>query len=272
MAFRDDYWALERKFIGQVEKDRRCGAESSFVHNIEPSGPVDFVLIAMEPSTGVPGAADPPSTGASKKNINFLWSAEDFIFHYCVRKYLCGSGQTYHLTDLSKGSMTVKDAGAEREGRYKTWFPLLEEELCLVGKPGKTRVIAVGNVVWNFLKDKGLCRSIQSVLHYTRTAAPHRRRKVDECWTARCGKEASGKWRPHFDEFCRGLDEKEFEATVRSVLEEASMDENAIRHRLMGPGSKSGLTHSRKMLMFYYKLRFEELRLSDDIILHFGEK
>ena len=254
-------------------EDRKHGAKSSFVYNLEPSGPVDFVLIAMEPSTGVPGEADPELTDpAKKKDMNFVWSAEDFIFHYCIRNYLCGSKQTYHPSDLSKGSMTVRDAGAERERRYERWFPLLEEELRLVAKPGETRVIAIGNVVEDFLQDRNLCRRMQSVLHYTRTAAGHRKRKVDECWTARYGEEASGKWTSRFNEFCEGIDGDEFEETVRSVVEEAKMDEAVIYHRLKGPGSKSGLTTSRRMLMFYYKLRFEELRCSEDIVFRLDER
>ena len=268
MDFRGDYLALERKFIEQVEKDRDLGMESTFVPNMEPAGPVDFVLIAMEPSTGVPGAANPRSIGDSKKkNINFLWSAEDFIFHYCVRKYLCESSQTYHLTDLSKGSMTVRDAGAERERRYKRWFPLLKEELRLVDKPNSTRIIAIGNVVRYFLKKKCLCDSIESVLHYTRTAAGHRKRKVAEVWCAKYGKEAAGEWISHYKEFCEEIDGDEFEATVRCVLVKAEMDESVISHRLSGPGNRARLTDPRKMLMFYYKLTFEYLRHLEDIVL-----
>ena len=268
MDFKDRYLELEQKFIEQVKRDRKCGVEkSSFVPNMEPSGPVDFVLIAMEPSTGVPGSAGPPSSGGSKRSMNFLWSAEDFIFHYCVRKYLCGNGQTYHLTDLSKGSMSVRDAGAERQRRYERWFPLLEEELNLVSKPDGTRIIAVGNVVRDFLKDKHLCDSMQSVLHYSRTAAAHRKKKAFALWSAKYAKNDEVKFYSHFDEFCEGLDGDELEATVRSILRKAKMDESVVSHRLRGPGNKARLTNSRKMLMFYYKLKFEELRHSENIVL-----
>ena len=63
MTFSEQYLALEEKFHHQVEKDRQeCGIESWFVHNIEPEGPViDFVLVAMEPSSGISGKAPPCS-------------------------------------------------------------------------------------------------------------------------------------------------------------------------------------------------------------------
>jgi hypothetical protein len=47
---------------------------------------------------------------------NHVWSYdfveerahEDFILHFCVRRYLCGPAQQYHITDFSKGAMLVE--------------------------------------------------------------------------------------------------------------------------------------------------------------------
>ena len=51
MSFSKQYAALEVKFKEQVKKDNEdFGLKSRFLANIAPKGPVDYVLIAMEPS------------------------------------------------------------------------------------------------------------------------------------------------------------------------------------------------------------------------------
>ena len=91
----------------------------------------------MEPSTGVPGK-DVKSLPQTARN--FSWSVEDFILHYCLREYLCQDGETYHLTDLAKGGMTIRLAGEQRQARYDRWYPLIEKELRLLTKQGGTRL------------------------------------------------------------------------------------------------------------------------------------
>ena len=252
MTFREQYLALEEEFRQQVEKE-----ESSFVHNIEPRGPVDFVLVAMEPSLGVRQKKDEYPEYSSEIERNFTWSTEDFILHFCIREYLCKGQQTYHLTDLSKGGMATRDAGKDRTKRYERWYPLLKKELQLVAKPGETRIIAIGNVVRDFLTDKHLCESLKTILHYAPTAAGHRNRKIQP-------------WKESFPKFREEFDGSALEESVEEVLKEAKM-ELYIDHRLKVPGSKSKLTPSRMMLIFYYKNRFEELRTADHIILKFKD-
>ena len=245
--------ALEDKFRQQVEKDREYGIKSSFVRNIEPQGPVDFVLVAMEPSTGVKLKKDEYPEESRQIERNFCWSTEDFILHFCIREYLCQAGQTYHLTDLSKGGMAVKKAKENPRPKYERWYPLLKKELQLVEKPGETRIIAIGNVVRDFLRDKHLCKNLETILHYAPTAAGHRNRKIQP-------------WKESLPKFREQFDRSAFEESVVDVLKEAKM-ESYIGHRLKVPGSKSKLTQSRMKLIFYYKNRFEELRTADHIIL-----
>ena len=141
--------------------------KGSYLPNFAPSGPVDYVLVAMEPSTGVSGGHDGGDSGPA---LNFSWSVDDFILHYCVRRYLCRSGESYHLTDLSKGSTTVKDAGVRRRAGYERWYPLLRDELALLNKAGRTRLITAGRVVEDFLSRKGLCEQVERVLRYGRAS------------------------------------------------------------------------------------------------------
>lgn len=254
MTFKEQYRALEGEFRKQIENDKKHGVKSKLVHNIEPKEPVDFVLIGMEASTGVPGEGGQSTEDKGQVERNFAWSTEDFILHHCIRNYLCQTGETYYLTDLSKGSMTVDKAGEGRQCRYKRWYPLLKKELRLVAKPRKTRVTAIGNEVEGFLKKKKLCQRVQKVLHYSPQTVPHRRRAIKS-------------WKDGFRAFCEEDHGEAFEETVRAVLQDADMD-SYICDRVSGRGNRSKLTNSRLMLMFYYKNRFAELRDSDDIILN----
>ena len=206
----------------------------------------------MEPSTGVPGKE---IKSLPKIPRNFSWSVEDFILHYCVREYLCQDGDTYHLTDLAKGGMTIKLADEQRQARYDRWHPMLKDELRLLNKPGRTRLIAVGKVVADFLKGKGLCERVEKVLHYARTAASYRDKAIQP-------------WHEHYDKFSQTVDKDKdaFGESIENVLKDAGM-KSYIRYR--PEGSKSyELTESRKKLMFYYKNRFGELRDASYIVLN----
>ena len=256
MAFSEKYAALECEFKEQVARDNvELGIKSSYVHNFIPTGPVDYVLIAMEPSTGVPGRKDRKDPDQTARN--FAWSVEDFILHYCIREYLCRDGETYHLTDLAKGGMSTRLAGKERQRRYERWYPILKRELQLLTKPKGTRVIAIGKVVADFLKEKPVCERMERILHYARTAARYRDPGIE-------------RWRVQFPQFSRSVDKDAFQGSIEEVLHDAGMD-SYIPYRPEG-GKSYGLTESRKKLMFLYKNRFSELRDASHIVLNFEDQ
>lgn len=179
MTFGEKYAALERGFKRQGEKDNKeLGIKSLFLPNIRPEGPVDFVLLAQEPSLGGGGLAK-GGEKIKQGDWNFSGSFEDFILHFCIREYLCQGGKNYHLTDLAKGAMAVKVAGLKPEVRYDRWYRLLEKELRLVAKPG-ARVILIGGKVEDFLKDKKLDWSRSRILHYSQQAAGFRGKAAKE--------------------------------------------------------------------------------------------
>jgi hypothetical protein len=125
-----------------------------FLPNPEPEGPVHYVFICMEPSLGRwARSADEARSKVEAGFRNFLYSIEDYIFHFSIRRYLCKSTERYHITDLSKGAMLVQRAGPAREDRYDRWYPLLEDEINLVATPNAC-IVAVGKIVSRYLKRK----------------------------------------------------------------------------------------------------------------------
>ena len=142
-----------------------------FLPNPQPLGPVEYVFVCMEPSLGRwARSADEARSKVEAGFQNFISSIEDFIFHFCIRQYLCEPTQRYHLTDLSKGAMLVERAGVARTQRYDKWYGLLVEELDLVATSG-SGIFAVGNAVAQYLERRGFPRPFTKVIHYSGLAA-----------------------------------------------------------------------------------------------------
>ena len=240
MSFSEQYATLEYKFKEQVKKDNEdCGIESCFLANVAPKAPVDYILVAMEPSR--------PANIANIKN--FAVSIEDFILHFCAKEYLCKGTPTYHITDLSKGAMRVSDASSSpalRYERYKRWYSLLCEEIKLVARPNAV-VIAIGTPVERFLrKQQCLGQLAGRILHYSWSASRYRPRK-------------SKRYPEQFSEFEKTVNMSHIEKTVRRVMEGAELGPSEPEKTLKRLQNGSGLTKSRKQLMFTYKCQFEKL-------------
>ena len=228
ITFEQAYANLEEEFRHRVVMDEeRWGVESVYLPTVVPSGPVDFVLVAMEPSMGtqskeeVQGRID---AGAR----NFCNSTEDFILHFCARNYLCQIGETYHVTDLAKGAMPTKAKAAGNAGKYEDWYPLFEKELGLIAKPN-ARIISIGKAVGQFLSEKGLRGHAGTILHYSPQAIRHRRRAI-------VGREA---------------EYAQFASSLHELPQGRGWSE---------PKEAIPLSESRKQLVFNYKVSFECLR------------
>lgn len=241
MTFRERVRDLERRFSSLAERDG-----SVYLPNFMPTGPVDYVLIGMEPSLGAWG----PRPAEARAKIaagfrNFMWSLEDFILHTSARQYLCEPGQTYHLTDISKGAMLVERANLDRAARYARWFPLLVQEIELVAKP-HAKVIPVGKAVAQNLWALGFARALDPILHYSGQAGRARRAAV-------AGQEAA------FRVFASSV-------TLPSVLTAASLTlrENDVPAGLIDSTLSrlrhAELTESRMRLLFTYKVALEAIR------------
>ena len=216
-----------------------------FLPNPEPSGPVDYALICMEPSLG--RWAPTPQIATESINAgfrNFIYSLEDFILHFCANRYLCAKSERYFVTDVSKGAMLVVRAGKDRVERYNRWHSLLNEELALLLRDSG-RVIAVGNAVKKHFIDRGI-RDFATIMHYSGQAAAGRNAAI-------VGRE------DEYEEY-RGT------VTLRDVIDNADEYMRScaipagIRSDALNRLSAADLTDSRRKLMFIYKTAFEEIR------------
>src|SRR5260370_37709699 len=140
--FHAAYRELEMRMKALAEADGDV-----FLPTAEPEGPAHYVLIAMEPSLrGWARSADEARKKVEAGFRNFLFSVEVIILHFCIRRYLCGPGEGYHITDLSKGAMLVDHAGQDRFDRWDRCDPLLQEEIDLVATQNAD-IVAIGKVV-----------------------------------------------------------------------------------------------------------------------------
>jgi hypothetical protein len=241
MSFVTQMRDIEQKFAGAAAADGDV-----YLPNLTPSGPVDAVLIGMEPSLGRWARTPAEATAKIAAGFrNFIRSPEDFILHHATRRYLCSVGETYHVTDISKGAMTVERARVDRRERYDRWAALLIEELQLIAKPD-AHVIAIGRDVGAFLKRHGLDRGVTSIMHYSPLANAARNASV-------MGRETE------FRAFSETL-------SMQDILDVAAdiMRENAVPHAMSAETiaglHKATLSESRKKLAFIYSTDFKKLR------------
>ncbi len=217
-----------------------------FLPNPEPLGTVQYVLICMEPSLGSwARSAEEARSRVEAGFKNFLFSIEDFILHFCVRRYLCGPAERYHITDFSKGAMLVDHAGLARIQRYDRWYALLQEEIDICASPS-AGIVAVGNDVAQHLARRGFRRPFTRVIHYSGQAGLARSAGV-------VGREDS------FQAFSGSVSLEDVVATAEAVLKAAHVP-SEIRDDTLSRLAKSQLTTSRQQLIFDYKVAFEKIR------------
>jgi len=217
-----------------------------FLPNVAPEGPVDFVLVCMEPSAG--RWATTPEKAKAKVAAgfrNFVSSTEDFILHFCASHYLCQDREDYHITDLSKGAMSVKTAGIARVERYDRWYDLLLQELRLILRPGAD-VVAVGRAVAEHLERKALPWPFTRIIHYSGQAAASRLAGI-------------ATRRHEFSAFSSSVTLSDILRSAEAVLAKARMP-NEARGSILSRLAKASLSESRLALIFNYKMAFEGIR------------
>ncbi len=163
---------LENDFYRMViEESIKDEIQSFYMPNPPICTTPEFCLIGMEPSLKWMEKEKRLLKNPSKfpeelrfERMNFLFSEEDFILHYCAFHYLCKGEYKYYVTDISKGAMLTKNAGKQRTDRYRRWLPLLEEELEILGNPMK---ISIGKAPADFLQKNNVAVH-SSIMHYSK--------------------------------------------------------------------------------------------------------
>lgn len=233
---------LEQEFVAAAAVDGDV-----YLPNFTPYGPVDAVLIGMEPSLGG-GTPVEVAAKIAAGYRNFMWSPEDFILHYAARRFLCSVGATYHITDISKGAMTVEKAHIDRHARYARWGALLDKEVRLIAKPG-AHIIAIGRDVCRFLERNCLYSDVTSILHYSPRAITARNAAVR-------GQEAE------FRTFADMLSMQDIVDVAVELMRENSIAD-AMVEEVIARLRKANLSESRKKLAFIYSTAFAKLREGD---------
>lgn len=219
-----------------------------YLPNPEPSRPVEYLLIGMEPSLGRWARSREEADAKVDAGFrNFVSSIEDFILHFCVGQYLCSGSESYHITDLSKGAMLVERAGVARRERYERWYGLLLEEVALVAAPDAA-VFAVGKEVAKHLTARPFSKPFTAVIHYSGLAGSARAAGI-------VGHESE------FEEFRASVRLESILATAEGVLTTSLPPK--FRDETLTRLERTELSDSRKQLAFNYKLAFERHKLRD---------
>ena len=240
-SFAAGYTELETTFRRLAEEDN-----TTYLPNPAPHGPVDFIFIAMEPSMGRwARSAEDTKHWVSHGFRNFLLSIDDFILHYSIRRFLCRAGRAYHITDVSKGPMFVRQARHNRWARWDRWYASLVQEIALVGKPDAT-ILALGEEVALFLRRKGFNSLNGTTLHPSGNAAAYRKRAVE-------GREAE------FTRFAASVTIDDIVKVAEDATIEARFPE-WMRQQILGRLLNRDLSLSQKQLLFTYEVYFEAFR------------
>lgn len=224
-------------------KDFANQNDEIYVPNIVPDSPTDYIFICMEPSLGEWGKNRDEAESKLRDGFrNFLDGFNTMVLHFAIRNYLCLDNQTYHITDLSKGAMLVKDADNNRIERYENWYPLLLHEMNLVASTN-VKVFAIGSHVVNFLQKKQFPWDFTQLIHYSGQAVSHWDKVVKER-------------EEDFKLFKDTVTYEDFLNSAKSVVESSKVP-LSIKEPVLKKMCKSNLTLSRLKLMFNYKLIFD---------------
>jgi hypothetical protein len=214
-----------------------------YVPNPRPVAPSDYVFIAMEPSTSGLGS-DTMASWVAAGYRNFRFSIDDFCLHFVAREYLCAPGQTYHITDISKGAGLVRGADSNRRVRWGRWYPLLQREIELVAKPDAT-VFTLGGKVTDFLTNQALGRPLVRILHFSASARGARKLAI-------VGREAE------FEAFSTTVSIGDIRSLAETILIGDQFPPYMQRRIL--EGLPVALARTQKELLFAWKIVFDARR------------
>jgi len=243
----NEHVSLNASFAALESRMKQLAADDgdTYLPNVLPCSPADYIFIGMEPSLGSwAGNAGSKAEEMLRDGFrNFHWSMDDFVLHHSIERFL--PGKTYHITDVSKGAMMVQSAKIDRTNRYANWLPLLVDELKLLASANAI-YFSVGRAVIECLQQLGFPFPLHQVLHFSSQASPSRKRALQ-------GREKE------FQSFEKTISANDILATAGDRLDRSGMS-TTLKERILSRLSRSGpLSESRKMLAFTYKTQFERV-------------
>lgn len=166
------------KSIIENIKSKNMGCKAAYIPSFIPEKPVDYIFIGMEPSFGWWAKDEEIANDMVGKGfVNFLWSIEDFLFHFTINKFLSSN---YYITDISKIAMTVENANVLRKEMYPKWIEHLKKEIDIVGSENK-KIIFIGRQVESWLLDYMKDYDVKGrIVHFSRQAGRTRKSIAEE--------------------------------------------------------------------------------------------
>ncbi len=235
---------FNEKCIEQVKQDNdKFKIKSVFLPNPAICSKPEYCLIAMEP---LDKDLDLLKRKIDKGYQNFVEGYEELILHYSAYSHLGDEGFNYYITDLTKGSMTSKDAKKSKKERWPKWQELLKEEMALLGNPKR---IAIGKGVNRFMNNKKSILSTDDyILHYS--GANNGRRAKEYGFINNKSPRGS------LDSYCKDIDEGKFqEFVMKKFIKRFGYERvNEVEREI-----QKELTDARRKLYALYRHNFESL-------------
>lgn len=245
----------EAQLVEQIRGEIRLSepdALVAYLPNFMPPTKVEYIVLAMEPSMAWAKTEEEAQKQVKTGYRNFMHSWEDFLLHHCLKTYL----PSYHITDVSKAAMTVKNAGIWRDRLYPQWLDLLRQEIELVGTENAV-IIPLGAKVEEYLEGKILPKpTAAKMMHFSGNAAKYR-------------KDIPSEFPEEYGEFSKDQTTQMLlesaEERLKTLFQaenqifESPIPQKLITDRISYLSKKAGASESRKQLMFTYFKQLNEI-------------
>lgn len=229
-----------------IEKIRSNGKDFPVVYlpNFMPDQEVDYIFVAMEPSFGKWSSVSQANNLINLGFRNFMLSKEDFLLHFAINNYLSSK---YHITDVSKLAMKIKDAGDVRDVMYDHWLPYLESEIDVLSSKS-CKIISIGAKPSNELKKIFTTRYIYKIIHFSGAARGAREKYYERNI-------------PRFSQFISEFNKEEVlifsETFLKKKITNITVQDFIYKSGFM---NLVNINDSDLKLLFSYKMEFEKIK------------
>lgn len=215
-----------------------------YLPNFMPENEVDYFFVAMEPSFGKWESVENAKHLISNGFRNFIFSKEDFLLHYSIKKYLKAN---YHITDVSKTAMKVKDADQARKFMYNFWGEYLKLEIETL-RSKEAKIIAIGGKSEDKLLKLLPNQKINKIIHFSGAARGARSSFAEN-------------HKILFNEFKEEFDNDHFVKFTDDFLNKKIENTN-VKNFIKNHGLKKleSMNNIDLQLLFSYKKEFETLK------------